>query len=244
MVSDNGAVSEQKRRVLRLQSRHQLFPQVYRFVQEYVERKVDFQGTHPCELGLLKYVQRIVERLRDGIYPDETEGEPPLLPVLYRYEPVASTSNVQFLTKRICFAAQRSHINMVVADTANWESAAAFKLEQSGAVKFYARNDHLDFRIPYEFQGIDHKYEPDFLVRLQNNITLILEIKGYEDAQDKAKHDAAKRWVSAVNNWGQLGVWDFHVCRNPQLLEKELTYIIQERQDGRQKREGRVTKVV
>jgi type III restriction enzyme len=116
---------------------------------------------------------------------------------------------------------------MVVADTATWESTAAFKLEQSGTVKFYARNDHLGYRIPYEFQGIDHNYEPDFLVRLQNNVTLILEIKGYEDAQDKAKHDAAKRWVSAVNNWGQLRRWDFHVCKNPQLLDKELAYLIQ-----------------
>ncbi len=227
LISDSGGASEQKRRVLRLQSRHQLFPQVYRFVQEYVSRKVDFQGTHKSEIGLQKYVERIVERLRDGIYPDETEGEAPLLPVLYRYQPVASTANVQFLTKRTCFATQRSHINMVVADTATWESTAAFKLEQGQSVKFYARNDHLGFRIPYEFQGIDHNYEPDFLVRLQNNITLILEIKGYEDAQDKAKHDAAKRWVSAVNNWGQLGVWAFHVCHNPQLLEKEMSYILQ-----------------
>ena len=226
LVSDNGVVSDKKRRVLRLQSRHQLFPQVYRFVQEYVKRKVDFQGTHASEIGLLKYVERIVERLRDGIFPDETEGETPLLPVLYRYEPVASTSNVQFLTKRPCFATQRSHINLVVADTATWESTAAFKLEQSALVKFYARNDHLGFRIHYEFQGIDHNYEPDFLVRLQNGTTLVLEIKGYEDAQDKAKHDAAKRWKAAVNYWGQLGQWDFHVCRNPQLLEKELAYLV------------------
>jgi type III restriction enzyme len=227
LISDNGGTSDQKRRVLRLQSRHQLFPQIYQFVQEFVSRKVDFQGTHTSELGLLKYVQRIVERLRDGIFPDESEGEPPLLPVLYRYEPVSSTAKVQFVTKRTCFATHRSHINMVVADTATWESAAAFRLEQSRAVKFYARNDHLDFRIPYEFQGIDHNYEPDFLVRLQNDVTLILEIKGYEDAQAKAKHDAAKRWVSAVNNWGQLGIWDFHVCKNPQLLSKELEYLVE-----------------
>jgi type III restriction enzyme len=32
----------------------------------------------------------------------------------------------------------------------------------------------------------------------------------------------------AVNNWGQLGKWDFHVCRNPLLLGKELTYILQQ----------------
>jgi type III restriction enzyme len=31
--------------------------------------------------------------------------------------------------------------------------------------------------------------------------------------------------VSAVNNWGQLGKWAFHVCRNPQVLAKELAYL-------------------
>jgi type III restriction enzyme len=163
--------------------------------------------------------------LRDGIEPDEEQGEPPLLPVLYRYQPIASTEKVGFMTKRPCFATQRSHINQVVADTQTWESSAAFRLEQSKLVKFYARNDHLGFMIPYEYQGLDHKYEPDYLVRLGNDVTLVLEIKGFEDNQDKAKHDAAKRWESAVNNWGQLGLWGFHVCRNPQLLEKELEYL-------------------
>src|SRR5439155_12804608 len=79
--------------------------------------------------------------------------------------------------------------------------------------------------IPYEYMGIDHGYEPDFLVRLQNGATVVLEIKGFEDDQTKAKHTAAKRWVEAVNNWGQLGMWVFHVCRNPQLLDRELEYL-------------------
>ena len=48
--------SDQRRRVLRLQSRHQLFPQVYHYVEAYVQRKVNFQGCHRCELGLQKYV--------------------------------------------------------------------------------------------------------------------------------------------------------------------------------------------
>ncbi len=232
LISDNGGASDEKRRVLRLQSRHQLFPQVYKFVQEYVNAKIDFQGSHPSELGLSKYVERVVERLRDGIEPNENEGEPPLLPVLYRYQPTASTVNVQFLTKRPVFATGRSHINVVVADTSTWESSAAYRLEQSRDVKFYARNDHLGFRIPYEYQSLDHNYEPDYLVRLRNEVTLILEIKGYEDNQDKAKHTAAKRWVSAVNNWRQLGLWDFYVCRNPQVLDQEIARLSDKKSDG------------
>jgi type III restriction enzyme len=38
-------------------------------------------------------------------------------------------------------------------------------------------------------------------------VTVVLEIKGFEDDQTKAKHIAAKRWVGAVNNWGQLRRW-------------------------------------
>ena len=91
-----------------------------------------------------------------------------------------------------------------------------------------ARNDHLEFVIPYEYLGVSHAYTPDFLVRLLPDLTLILEIKGYEDDQDRAKHQAAKRWVSAVNNWGQLGRWAFHVCKDPQMLGRELEWLKQQ----------------
>ena len=40
-----------------------------------------------------------------------------------------------------------------------------------------------------------------------------------------AKH-AAKRWVSAVNNWDKLKKWDFLVCRDPQLLGNTLKELV------------------
>ncbi len=211
---------------LRLQARHQLFPQVLRLVNEYVDTKVDFRGCHPCELGLEKYMRRIVERLVDAIEPDEAQGEPPLLPVLNRYKPIGSTAQVDFKTVRPCVGTVKSHINLVVADTGSWEQAAVFRLEQSPVVEAYARNDHLEFSIPYEFDGVTQAYFPDFLVRLTNGVTVILEIKGYETGQDRAKHQAAKRWVAAINHWGKLGRWHFHVCRDPQLLGNELETIL------------------
>lgn len=225
--------ADQRRRVLRLQSRHQLFPQVYRYVEEYVRRKVDFQGQHPCELGLEKYVRRLVERLRDAIVPDDTEGEPPLLPLLNRYKEIGTTAEVDFKTTRPCFATQTSHLNQVVADTKTWETSVAFKLEQcvrDGIVRCYARNDGLGLTIPYEYMGVDHAYEPDFLVRLNapgpGDATLVLEIKGYEDDQTQARHTAARRWIMAANHWGKLGQWQFHVCRNPQVLDQEIAFLV------------------
>lgn len=115
-------------------------------------------------------------------------------------------------------------------DTATWESSACFYLESSDLVKYYVRNDHLDLRIPYENLGITHYYEPDFIVRLKNDINLLLETKGYSRQEESLKTEAARRWVSAVNNWNrvrlgepkQQGRWMFHACNDPQRLVGEL----------------------
>lgn len=228
MLSAQGNGSDTKAKVLRLQSRHQLFPQVYHFVDQYVKLKVDFQQENRCELGLEKYVGRMVDRLSIRIEPDETKGETPLLPILNQYQPIGSTSQVDFKTVRSCFATQNSHINQVVADTDTWEQVAAFRLERAvhaGVIRCYARNDHMGLYIPYEYQKVDHSYVPDFLVRVEDGFNLLLEIKGYEDEQTRAKHDAARKWVSAVNNWGKLGWWVFHVCRDPQLIQDQIAQI-------------------
>ena len=203
-------------------SRHQLFPQVYRYVDEYVENRVDFSGTNVCELGLDSYMKLVAERLMNSIQPDDDQGEPPLLPILNRYAPVGTTTDVDFKTVQRVHHTVKSHLNQVTLDTKTWEDAAAFRLEGSSLVKSYARNDHLGFNIPYDFEGVSHYYEPDFLVKLTNGLHLIVEIKGYQTNQDAAKHDAANRWVHAVNNWGQIGDWRFHVCRDPQMLGQEL----------------------
>jgi type III restriction enzyme len=231
LAGGNGHDSSRER-VLRLQSRHQLFPQVYRFVDEYVTTKVAFNDAHPCELGLEKYFKRVAERIQAAIEPDDAEGEPPLLPVLNRHKPIGTTAEVDFKTTRPCHATFHSHINQIVLDTHSWEQAAAFHLESSPAVAFYARNDRTALVIPYEYEGVPHSYLPDYLVRLSNGVTLILEIKGYETEQTKAKHVAARRWVAAVNNWGQLGRWAFHVCRNPQSLPRELAEVLQALDDN------------
>lgn len=208
---------------LRLQGRHQLFPQVFRIVDEYITKKVDFRGCNSCELGLETYVRRIVERLVSAIEPDAEGGEPPLMPRLNRYKSIGTTGEVNFKTTRPCVPTIRSHINQVVADTKSWEQAAVFRLEQAkDLVSFYARNDHLELSIPYEYLGIAHSYFPDFIVRLSNGTTLLLEIKGEEREKDRAKHQAARRWVSAVNHWGQLGNWAFHACRDPQQVIDEI----------------------
>lgn len=201
-------------------ARHELFPQVLRIVRRYVNEKVDFRGANPCELALDKYVRRIKERLLDAIVPDEQKGEMPILPVQNRYKPIGTTADVDFTTKRSVHSTQRSHINAIVVDS-RWEQTAAVYFEQqTDHVLCYVRNDRPFLFIPYEYEGVSHVFEPDYLVKLNNGKTLLLEIKGEETDQDRAKNQATQRWVTAVNNWGRLGVWDFAVCRDPQTLPK------------------------
>jgi type III restriction enzyme len=210
---------------LKQQSRAVLFPQVLRVVSKYVATRVD-NSVHPCEIGLQSYAQRIVSLLLDAIEPDDARGEAPLVPRLNRYKPICSTAAVHFKTVKPVQATAKSHINFVACDTQSWEQAAMFQLERSADVICYARNDRLEFNIPYELFDQPHVYEPDFLVRLVNGVMLILEIKGQLQGDTEAKHQAAKRWVSAVNNWGKLGRWDFLVCRDPQKLLAMISIIV------------------
>jgi type III restriction enzyme len=199
---------------LKHQSRAQLFPQVFKVVDHYLNEKVDYKGYDKREIGLATYTQKIIDLLTAAIVPDNFQGEPPLLPQLNKYKPIGSTEIIDYTTKKPVTNTKKSHINLVVADTKQWEQSAAFVLEAMTNVKAYVKNDRLDFTIPYEYDGEPHPYEPDYIVKLTNGLSLILEIKGYEDDLVRAKHQGAKKWVTAINNWGRLGVWDFVVCKD------------------------------
>jgi type III restriction enzyme len=206
-------------------ARHILFPQVLAAVWQYLdERVVVVDPDTPLEeIALLKYKQRIIERLTEALEPDTEAGEPPILPVIERFRPIGSTSEVLFRTVRPCVGTTKSHISHVVLDAPRWEHTVAYQLERLPEVIAYARNDHLDFTIPYEWQGMRHEYRPDYLIRWRcedgSELKVILEVKGFETEQDRQKEIAAKRWVRAVNHHGEFGRWEFVLCKDPARLK-------------------------
>ncbi|RLE30456.1 hypothetical protein DRJ27_03225 [Candidatus Acetothermia bacterium] len=210
-------------------ARHILFPQVLNAVWQYLEERVVIADPDlPLEeIALLKYKQRIVERLTEAIEPDTEAGEPPLLPVIERFRPIGSTSEVLFRTVRPCVGTTKSHISHVVLDAPKWEHSVAYRLENIPEVVSYARNDHLDFTIPYEWQGARHEYRPDYLVRWRakdgSEIKVVLEVKGFETEKDRQKEVAARRWVRAVNHHGGFGRWAYVVCRDPIALKRTVS---------------------
>jgi len=202
-------------------ARHILFPQVLAAVWQYLEERVVVvdPDTPLEEVALLRYRQHIIERLMAAIEPDTEAGEPPVLPVIERFRPVGSTSEVLFRTVRPCVGTTKSHISHVVLDAPKWEHSVAYQLERIPEVVAYARNDHLDFTIPYEWEGARHEYRPDYLIRWRGadgqEVRVILEVKGFETERDRQKEAAARRWVRAVNRHGEFGRWAFVVCRDP-----------------------------
>jgi type III restriction enzyme len=189
-----------------------LFPRIMQLVREVVEQRVEYaSGVDHRELGNLRYVSLLRERTIAGLRSKEHDS---LIPVLNEYEPIGST-DCDFQTIKPCEATQKSHISHVVRDS-KLETDMAAVLEQSSHVVSYAKNDRLFFDIPYRYLGTSARYRPDFIARLDNGLNLLLEGKGRKTEKDDAKLTATHRWLEAVNNWAELGKWEFALCRSPQ----------------------------
>jgi type III restriction enzyme len=195
---------------------HVLFPQILQIAERYLAEKVDpGPATKRIDAFLSPYYGWVIERLVDAIKPDADAGEDAELPILERTRSsIGSTTDVSFWTSRDVREVLHSHINLVVADTAQWEQSAAFIIDNHGVTSAFVKNAGLGFAIPYLFNGQLHDYEPDFIIRLKElNEFLILETKGYDDRAE-LKVQAAQRWVSAVNAAKQHGRWQYQIARS------------------------------
>lgn len=211
-----------------LHSRHQIFPEILRIVQQYIQKKVKpAPGVDIRELALDRYKNLVRERVRAGILPAAARPEHPLYPIVNSFKPHLTTAEVNYRTTRKVAPLTRSHLNIAPLDS-SWEGDAIDVLEDLPIVECYSPNDrNVGLAIPYDYQENILRYEPDYLVRLVNGITVLLEIKGKggeihgEDAVN-AKNAGARKWVAAVNNAGRYGRWAFEICREVEKLEEIL----------------------
>ncbi len=155
--------------------------------------------------GIVQHLMRHVEQ----------QNRERLEPVFDEEQPLGSTRAMRtWYTTKVCHATQKSQISHMLADSA-WEQQAANLLEMDRRVLAYAKNDHLGFQIVYLWNGVRRRYLPDFLIRLANGKTLVLEIKGEDSEQNRAKRAALAAWVEAVNAKGGFGVWCWDVAFAP-----------------------------
>jgi type III restriction enzyme len=205
---------------------HVLFPQLLAIVQRFVREKVEVSAEeNRVDVFLAPYWGFAIERLTEEIHPDTGQGEAPEVPKYETGRPAGSTGDVDFWTAKPVREALRTHLNYVVADTKQWEQSAAYRIDTHPRVAAFVKNQSLGFAIPYLHDGTTHEYVPDFIIRLDNGVHLILETKGF-DSLEEIKTQAAERWVRAVNAEGSNGEWRYEIAHDmnaiPAVIEEAL----------------------
>ncbi len=206
---------------------HVLFPQLVPVVERYLRERVEvLHGGDLKDAFLSPYFGWLIEVLREHVRPDLAQGEAPEIPRYEENRVGGSTADVDTWTSKEVREVTRSHVNFVIADTQQWEQAAAFILDTHPRVKAFVKNAGLGFGIPYLHNGQMHDYVPDFLVRLHDmpDTTVILETKGFDLLAD-VKASAAARWVDAVNADGSHGRWRYELARNVSSVGEKLNSV-------------------
>jgi type III restriction enzyme len=145
----------------------------------------------------------VSQHIRRGINPHENR-EAYLRPIfMNKYEKLGSTRYAHGLTTREVFPTEKSHLNYAVADS-DWEQIFAKTCEEEEMVKSYVKNDYLGFNIPYNKDGVERMYRPDFILKVENSkgvkANVIIEISGYSNDKDEKKWYTTNNWLPAVNS--------------------------------------------
>ena len=200
-----------------------LFPQLANIARRWLTECVEpylKDGTFIQLLLIAELSHFAAERIYGSIVR-ATAGEKRLKPILRKYDALGSTEYVDFTTTKPIWTTRpdKSHLSGVVLDS-GWEAKLAETLESMPEVRSYAKNQGLNLKVPYEFEGAPQNYVPDYLIRLDDGgpgpLTLILEVTGEQRKAKRAKAEAARDlWVPAVNNDGRFGRWAFLEVTDP-----------------------------
>ena len=185
--------------------------QIIKLVEEYISHGAikivpDLFDTDPVRhrITLMMNMNRIVQHLWSYIKMEQTDK---LVPIFDAGRRIASTGDMMtWYTSKPCYITQKSHISHCVYDS-SWEATESYVLEKNNHVEAWAKNDHLGFEVLYTFDGVVRKYLPDYLIKLDNGMMLLLEVKGQETRRDVEKRKALAEWVETVNGTGEYGKW-------------------------------------
>lgn len=214
-----------------------LFGQLKRVTKQWIDEYLVCKGgTYPAQLMYQELADMACERITAGI-TRKMIGESPVKAVLDPYNPIGSTSYVNFNTSkrdRWETDARHCHINWVVLDS-DWEAEFCRVAEGHPQVKSYVKNHNLGFEVPYRMGSTMRRYRPDFIVLVDDGhgdddlLRLVVEIKGYrgEDAKDK-KATMETYWLPGVNNLGQYGRWSFAEFTEVYEMESDFEEVVKQ----------------
>ena len=209
-----------------------LFGQLKRIVKLWLDNHLDCRGeTYPAQLCYLELADRACERIKQAIDRANLEkGQSQIQAVLDPYNPLGSTSPVNFTTSKTSRwepSANHCHLNWLIMDS-DWESEFCRAAESHPKVRSYVKNHGLGFEVPYLIGAEARRYLPDFILHIDDGhgpddlLNLVVEIKGYrgEDAKDK-KAAMETRWVPGVNALKAYGRWAFAEFTDVYAMQKD-----------------------
>ena len=138
-----------------------------------------------------------------------------------------STANMTtWSTSKPVYETKKSQINYAVIDSKPEEQVSQ-QLDDEGGIGRYVQawvknTARVNFYAEYLWQGTTHKYLPDFLIKLNNGVILVLEVKGWKAPDVAVKAEYLQRWVDAVNKDGRFGQWASDIIYDSQDLAKTI----------------------
>jgi type III restriction enzyme len=206
--------------------RQHLFPSMQKICKRWLEE--GYLVLHDVPIGAVLYrtiSATVTDLIASAVHRATGDPSPPRA-VLDPYQPTGSTELVNFQTTRPVWRTdpRKSHVSHVVLDS-GWEDQLALVLDTDPRVLSYAKNQGMQFEIPYRAGRSVRHYAPDFLVRADLGgevINLVLEVKGYRGIDDQLKAATMRDlWVPGVNNLGAYGRWAFAEFREPFLMRED-----------------------
>lgn len=209
-------------------SKLELLPKVISLTEQFMESdRLSFTSSLDDEplrrkVMLMMNMNAIVQHIADAILFGSESIEATEL-VFDRQRVTNSTANMPtWYTRRESEPVSKCQISHLVGD-GGWEMAVGRALDSDAGIGRYVdawiKNDHLDFEIPYMWGGTVRRYIPDFLIKLENGTTLVLEVKGVDTPQNQRKRKFLDEWIKAVNEDGRFGQWAWDVVFDPNELD-------------------------
>jgi type III restriction enzyme len=192
-----------------------LFGQIQRTARRWIEEGyLIAKGVPIATVTYLEMAEKAAERIYLACQRHE-HGQKRIKAILDAYNPKGSTRHVSFNSSKSTWrtAPGKCHINYVVLDS-DWEAELARVLESHPNVRSYAKNQGMQFEVPYRDGAMPRKYIPDFIVQVEDGnddpLNLVLETKGYRGGNAQLKAETMRTmWVPGVNNLGSFGRWAF-----------------------------------
>ena len=148
--------------------RQHLFPQIQRICKRWLDE--GYLVTQGVPIGAGRSIRRIADTVAELIanaIARSTGAERPARAVLDPYQPTGLDRVGQFpddASRSMTTDHRRCHVSHVVLDS-EWEAELARVLEAHPRVLTYAKNQGMQFEVPYRNGRVARRYIPDFLVR-------------------------------------------------------------------------------